>query len=59
MNTETYSGTPIPDGWFRVRVGVIQAGDRALGADGEWIELPGRYAGGGVGMFSCVIRKVS
>ena len=54
---ETYNGKPLPEGWTRVRTGLIQHGDRARGEEG-WIDLPGRYVGGGVGMFTCVIRKI-
>lgn len=55
---ETYNGKPLPPGWTRIRTGVIEHGDQARGEDGVWIELPARYVGGGVGMFTCVIRKI-
>lgn len=59
MSTESYSGIPIPDGWTRIRTGVIQPGDRALSDGAVWTNLPDRYAGAGVGMFCCVIRRVA
>lgn len=57
-DVEKYNGKPLPPGYTRIRHGVIESGDMAGGEGGTWIDLPDRYIGGGVGMFTCVIRKI-